>query len=310
MGGDWARGEEGLLGRQLGIIPLPPFPVGPIIFTIFIIFVTFSIFSSSPLDADPKRGDRSSSSSGGGSISAYEVIKRGEERMRGNSSYARIKFTIEKRRFRRSMLIDIWETRRADRSFIRLLKPKKDQGVSFLKRSQNLWQYIPKIGKEIKIEESLLGESWMGSDFSNDDLVKSSSIVDDYSHTFAPKGDKGNREDKEDKEGSSSQKERLYRILLTPKPGRPVVWEKIIIYSRKQDYLPEQQEFFDHKERLKKRMTLSRFQTLGGRLIPTRLEMASIKDGKPQSRTIMDYQKARFNLKIAASLFTKANLRR
>ncbi len=226
-------------------------------------------------------------------LSAYEVIKRGEKQMRGLSSYARVRIDIKKRRFQRSMLIDTWETKSGERNFIRILKPKKDRGVTFLKLSQNLWQYIPKIGKEIKIEESLLGESWMGSDFTNDDLVKNFSIVDDYNHAFLPTEDK-----------------RLYKIGLTAKPGRPVVWNKIIIYSRRKDWLPEKEEFFDHKGRLKKRMTLSQFRVMGGRLIPTRLEMATLKDNRPQSRTVMNYNKIKFDLQISTSIFTKANLRR
>ncbi len=226
-------------------------------------------------------------------LSAYDIIKKGEDIMRGTSSYSRSKITVEKRRFKRSMVIDNWDSSLGKKTFIRILKPKKDKGVTFLKKDKKLWQYIPGIGKEIKIEESLMGDSWMGSDFTNDDLVRETSITDDYTHAF-----------------STSNDPSVYRIILKPKPGKPVIWEKIVMYIRKKDYLPQKEEFFDHKNRLQKRLILSDFRDMGKRFIPTRLEMSTIKQGKVRSSTTMEYIRIKFDLNIPSRIFSKANLRK
>jgi len=225
---------------------------------------------------------------------AYELIKKMDQKQRGNTSFSRMSITVLKPGFKRTILLDSWDDKKKDKFFLRILKPKKDSGVTFLKGGENLlWQYIPKIGKEIKIESSLMGDSWMGSDFTNDDLLKQSSIVFDYKHTFA-----------------KPEKKDTYKIVLNPKRGVPTVWHKIIIHLSKSHGLPVQQEFYDHKNRLKKLMVLSHFKNMGGRLIAQKMVMASIKKNRVKSKTVMIYKKVRFNLRIPNMTFSKANLRR
>lgn len=121
------------------------------------------------------------------------------------------------------MELESWENRKEKKTFIRILKPDKDRGITFLKWKNELWQYLPSIGKEIKVEGSLMQDSWMGSDFSNDDLVRSSSITEDYFQSIQ----------KEDKD--------IYEILLLPRPGAPVTWKKILYKIRKSDLMPLRQ---------------------------------------------------------------------
>ncbi|HCL56064.1 MAG TPA: hypothetical protein DHW82_03530 [Spirochaetia bacterium] len=227
------------------------------------------------------------------SPSAYEVIQKGEEVMRGKTSFSKVEIQIEKPRFTRSILLESYDSRDEDKFFIRILEPKKDKNTTFLKIEKNLWQYIPKIGKEIKIEASLLGDSWMGSDFTNDDLVKQSSIVDDYSQEFL-----------------ESEDNAFYKIELLPKPGSTAPWSRIIIFSKKSDFLPVREEFYDFKGRLKKVMLLSDFKEMGGRVTPLKMEMQSIENGEAVSKTVLIYQEIRFNLKIEDFIFTKAYLRK
>jgi hypothetical protein len=226
-------------------------------------------------------------------ISAYDVIKKGDAQMRGNTSFSRIKIIVHRPRYKRTMLIDAWDSKAEDKFFLRVLLPKKDRGVTFLKIKNNLWQYIPKIGKEIKIETSLMQDSWMGSDFTNDDLVKQSSIVEDYLHTFEESGDP-----------------QLYRIVLSPKPGAPVVWGKIIVLARKQDNLPVKEEFYNHRGKLKKVMSLNDFKQIDGRIIPTRFIMVTVLANTMQSKTEMIYEKIIFNQKFSSFVFSKGNLRK
>lgn len=224
---------------------------------------------------------------------AYQVIKAGEDAMRGRTSASTVKIIVERPRFKRTMLLKSYDDRVGNRFFIRILKPKKDKNVTFLKLNSNLWQYIPKIGKEIKIEASLMQDSWMGSDFSNDDLVKQSSIIDDYRHSFLEYPSKD-----------------FHKIQLIPKPGAPVVWSKVIIYSRKKDSLPVKEEFYDHKGRLKKIMLLTNIKKMGGRVIPSRMVMGTVRNGKVKSKTTMIYLSLKYNLKLKSRIFSRLQMRK
>lgn len=226
--------------------------------------------------------------------SAYSIIKKGDQQMRGNTSISTMKITVIRQRYKRTILLDAWDHSEENYFFIRIKQPEKDKGVTFLKTGNNrVWQYIPRIGKEIKIEASLMYDSWMGSDFTNDDLVKQSSIVNDYNHSFL-------------KEENS----RHYKILLKPKPNAAVIWGRIIIHVRKDISLPVKEEFYDHKGRLKKVMTLENFKKMGGRTIPAKITMMSVRNNKVQSKTIMVYENIRFNQTIPSSVFSKSNLRK
>ena len=136
-------------------------------------------------------------------------------------------------------------------------------------------------------------DSWMGSDFTNDDLVRASSIVHDYTHALIP-----------------APNDSVYRIELKPRPGAPVVWGRIVADVRKKDYMPVRQAFYDHKNRLKKEMLFSEFRIMGGRLIPTRFIMHTVRRGRRTSSTEMRYLRVRFNLRLSSGIFSRANLRR
>ena len=224
---------------------------------------------------------------------AEEIIREMDSKIYGTSSVGQFQITVHRSRFTRTILLNSWEDRNVDSSFMKILSPKKDSGITFLKIKNNLWQYIPKIGKEIKIEGSLMQDSWMGSDFSNDDLVKSSSIVNDYTHTLLP-----------------SDKDDEYKLELKPKPTAPVTWSRLVFRVTKKDLLPVEQLFYDHKNRLSRKMEYSEYKTIDGKLIPTFMKMSTINNDKVTSVTDMRYLKIKFNAKIPASKFSKANLRR
>jgi outer membrane lipoprotein-sorting protein len=224
--------------------------------------------------------------------SARDVVHAMEEKTRGNSSRGIMEMQIKRDRLNRSLLIRLWDDSNQDRAFVRIMKPERDRGIAFLKVGSNMWQYIPSINKEIKIEGSLLQDSWMGSDFTNDDLMRSTDSVDDYTHKYL---------------STSGQ---TYRIEMIPKPTAAVVWSRVIIEIRKSDNLPVMQEFYDHKGRLKKRMEYSQIKNMGGRVIPTRYEMVSIEQNREVSRTIMIFHELQFNVAQPAYIFSKSNLRK
>jgi outer membrane lipoprotein-sorting protein len=224
---------------------------------------------------------------------ARDVVRQMDAKLRGKTAIVRMTITIRKPRFERTLQLESWDASAEKRSFIRILKPEKDRGITFLKQGTNLWQYIPSIGKEIKIEGSLMQDSWMGSDFTNDDLVRSTSIVDDFDHSFV--------------EGGAAD---LWRIVLVPKPQAAVVWSKIRLDVRRADNLPARQEFFDHRDRKKKLMEYSDYRAIGGRFLPATVTMISLENDREVSRTVLRYDEASFDVAIPAGIFGKANLRR
>lgn len=224
---------------------------------------------------------------------AAALVKKAEAAQRGNNSYSRVSMRIEKRRIRRTMAMEVWDDRVGDRYFLRITAPKKDRGTTFLKKENNLWQYIPKIGKELRIESSLLQSSWMGSDFSNDDLMRQSTLSEDYHH--------------EQTENGTSD---YYEIESRPRPGVPVNWQKIISRIDRATGLFTRHDFYDHRGRLSKTMLLDNFKTMRGRLIPARMIMQTMRSGRPISRTIIETMEIRFNTNIPSYVFSKANLRR
>ncbi len=222
-----------------------------------------------------------------------DVVDKMDEAIRGNTFQARMVIKIKRPRMNRTLELESWDDSRQKKSFTRILRPTKDRGVAFLKDHSNLWQYIPSIGKEIKIEGSLLQDSWMGTDFSNDDMVRTTSVVDDYKHRFL-----------------QAPSDNLYRIEMIPNPTAPITWSKVIVDVKKEGYLPVKQEFYDHKGRLKRVMNYSEYRVMGGRNIPTVYDMDSIEDGKVVSTTSMIFKAIAFNAPISAFVFSKANMRR
>ena len=144
-------------------------------------------------------------------------------------------------------------------------------------------------------------QSWMGSDFTNDDIVKESSILEDYTHAL---------DGKKNVEGHE-----CYAITMTPKPDAAVVWGKLLYYARVSDCLPVKQEFYDQHGKLKKVMTLSNFKTMGDRVIPATMKMITLKKRREQGETgeeytQMDIKDVRFNVKIRNNVFSLQNLKR
>ncbi|MCI5132049.1 MAG: outer membrane lipoprotein-sorting protein, partial [Candidatus Electrothrix sp. EH2] len=110
---------------------------------------------------------------------AKEIIKKVEDNLNGKTAEMKITMTVKTKRAERTMKMQSWSVGK-DKSFIKILYPGKDKGITFLKMDNSMWQYVPRIEKTIKIPASMMLQSWMGSDFSNDDLVRESSISEDY----------------------------------------------------------------------------------------------------------------------------------
>ena len=225
--------------------------------------------------------------------SALDIIRKADELTRGDTQEGTYRMTIVRPDWERTMVFEYW-SEGTEKSFIRVKEPVKERGVSFLKIEREMWQYVPRINRVIKIPPSMLLQSWMGSDFTNDDLVKESSIVDDYTHALL------GREVMEEGEA--------YKVELTPKPEAPVAWDRLIEWIRVEDYIPLRAEFFNERGERVRTIIYSDIKEMGGRVVPVRFEL--IEEKKPGRKTIMVLEDVTFDQPIGRTIFTQANLRR
>jgi len=224
---------------------------------------------------------------------ATEVVQKADEKFRGESSKASIKMEIIRPEWQRTMELRTWSLGR-DYNMVLVEAPAKDKGTVSLKRKNELWNWLPAIERSIKISPSMMMQSWMGSDFTNDDLLRESSVVYDYTHSF---------------EGSATLEGReCHVILLTPKPDAPVVWGKIRTWISKEDYLQLKTEYYDEDGYLVNLLEQDQVKEMDGRLIPTRLSMRPVEE--EGHRTVMTYQQIAFDVDLSESFFSLQNMRR
>lgn len=224
---------------------------------------------------------------------ATEIIRRADEKMRGESSRAEITMRIVRPTWDRSLSINAWSLSN-EYSLILITAPARDEGTAYLKRGNEIWNWLPDINRTIKLPPSMMSQSWMGSDFSNNDLVRESSIVTDYTHSLA--GD------------STVSGYDCYRIEMIPKPDAPVVWGKVMAFISKEEYLQLRFEFYDEDGYLMRIMEGSEVQELGGRVIPTRMEM--IPADKPEQKTVLIYEDMEFDINLSERFFSIQNMKR
>lgn len=227
-------------------------------------------------------------------LTAKEIIQKSEDIVRGRTQKAELQIVIKSRRFERTLKMLSYEKRNERKSFSVIEAPKKDAGNRFLLIGDNMWHYQPKIQRTIKISPSMMLDSWMGSDFTNDDIVKESSIVNDYTHEI-----KG----RERIDGHE-----CYKIEMKPKPNAVVVWGKILYYARINDCLPVKEEFYNQHDVLKKVMTCSDFKKMHDRVIPTRYKMMTV--GKKDQYTLMIIERVLFNIPIPGRIFSLQYLKK
>lgn len=224
---------------------------------------------------------------------AYEIVSKSQELLYANSTYTEILMEIIKPNWKRKYGMKIWALE-PDYALIYITEPAKDKGTVTLKRKNEVWNFLPSIQKIIKIPPSMMNQSWMGSDFTNDDLVRSSSYKDDYYHKLI---------------GYENFNNYLcYKIESIPKPDVGIVWGKIISLISKTEYMPLKTEFYDEEGNLIKSFIGSEIKILDGRKIPTYWEM--ISHDKPGNKTTLLYQKIKFNIRIDQSFFSQQNMTR
>ena len=239
----------------------------------FVLFLAL-LFGALPLAATP----------------SVEALLRGvDELMRSKSSNAKIEMEVITPHWSRTMKMEVW-TKGMDYTFIAINAPAKDKGVNSLKRQREMWNFFPKINKVIKVPPSMMMGSWMGSDFTNDDLVRETSLAEDYDATLT---------------GAQGQN---YAIKLIPKKSTVSLWGKIELIIDKASSLPVIQVFYDEKGVRVRELHFKEVRSLGGRTIPTVMELVPLT--KKGHRTTVRYVSATFDQNISESVFTRTNLQR
>lgn len=224
-------------------------------------------------------------------LDVKEIIKKVDQLYRSKSSYAELEMEIITPRWSRTLAMNSW-TAGMKKTFVRITAPKKEQGVATLRVGNEMWNYLPKTNKVMKVPPSMMMSSWMGSDFTNDDLVKEFSLFDDY--TYEPAVVDSARDD-------------MYYINCIPRKDLPVVWGNIIVACHKDDLLPVWMKYYDEKGQLMRVWEYSNVREFDGRRIPA--TMVIIPQHNPGHKTIMRYLEAKFDPPLDDEVFSLRNLR-
>lgn len=223
---------------------------------------------------------------------AKEIVEKADDKMRGNTSQAEITIKTVRSSWSREMTVRTW-MKGTTLATILVQSPAKDKGIVYLKRRKEVWNWVPSLEKIIKLPPSMMSQSWMGTDFTNDDLVKESSVVNDYDHSII--GD------------TIIDKRNCYIIQMRPKPEAAVVWGKLIICIDKKDFIELHTRFYDEEGKLINTMNAYDVKLMDGRLIPTRFEMTPAE--KPNQKTVMIYKSVQYNKPIDDNFFTTEKMK-
>ncbi|UCH80774.1 MAG: outer membrane lipoprotein-sorting protein [Nitrospiraceae bacterium] len=220
------------------------------------------------------------------------IVEKMDRLYRSNTSYGEVEMMIQTEHWERTLSMNIW-SEGLDKTLIYIRSPRKDAGIATLRKKNEMWNYFPKINKVIKVPPSMMMSSWMGSDFTNDDIVKESSMIHDYhSRIMLP-------------ENASPD---YYYIELIPKKDLPIVWARIELVVRKKDYIPVEESFFDEKGRKMRVMEFSEIRKFSGREIPSVLVMSPLN--KPGKKTVIKYIDLEFDIMLDADTFSLRNLQK
>ena len=224
--------------------------------------------------------------------SAREILEQVDQLLRGDSSRGLVSMEITTEHWSRSLEMEVWSFG-AEHSLVRVQSPAREAGTATLKAGQEVWNYLPRVDRTIKVPPSLMMGSWMGSHFTNDDLVKESSIVDDYDFEIAYEGQR---------DGVV-----VWEFSLIPKPEAPVVWGRVVEQVRQSDMMPTWVRYYDEDGELVRTIEFSGYRTMSGRLVPATMNV--LPADKPEERTTLIYHDLDFDVDIDESFFSLRSLR-
>lgn len=224
---------------------------------------------------------------------AQEIIQKAEDKMRSGSLYAEMSITTVRPKWSRTMSMKTW-SKGTDFSIVLITAPAKEKGTVFLKRYKEAWNWVPSIQRSIKLPPSMMSQSWMGTDFTNEDMIQESSNVRDYKHKIL--------------KDSTIEGRKVWKIELIPYEETAVVWGKVIVFIDKVDYIQLRSEMYDEDGDLVNTMKASNIKEMGGKILATKMEM--IPEDKNGHKTILEYSMIEFDKPIEEQFFSVQNMKR
>jgi hypothetical protein len=226
-------------------------------------------------------------------LTAKEIIKKADDKSRGVTSQGEMTMTIVRPTWTRSITMKSWQ-KGTDYSLILITSPAKDKGQVFLKIKTDMWNWVPSIEKMIKIPPSMMMQSWMGSDFTNDDLVKESSVITDYTHQLL---------------GQELVREQMcYKIELIPLPEAAVTWGKVVVWITVEGYNQWKVEYYDEDMKLINIMNAFDVRKMGDRELPVKLEIIPVD--KSNNKTILETKSVVYDRPISDDFFSQQNMKK
>ncbi len=226
-------------------------------------------------------------------LTAKQIIVKADNLQRGESNKGQMTMTIIRPKWTRTISMKNWSLGR-DYSMTYILSPAKDKGQVFMKRKNEMWNWVPSINRMIKLPPSMMSQGWMGSDYTNDDILKESSIVVDYNHKLIG----------EEKVSGLD----CYKIELIPKEDAAVTWGKVIKWVSKKEFWQLKNEYYDEDNELIRTEIASDIKSFGDRRLPSKIEI--IPADKPGHKTLVIINSSTFNIKIDENFFSQQNMKR
>jgi outer membrane lipoprotein-sorting protein len=225
--------------------------------------------------------------------SPAELLRKWEENFYGKSAEMEIRMTIKRPEWTRTALVKFW-TLGQDYALLLVKEPKKDAGTVYLKRNDEVWSYVPSIDRVMKMAPGMMSQSWLGSDFTHEDIVRKTSITDDYTHRIV---------------GSESLDGVACHVIeLIPREDAPVVWGKLKVWLSKEGNQQHKVEYFDEDGVLVNSLRFGDIRPMGGRTIPTRLVMTPA--ARKGYSTTLEYVSVNYAKALSVDFFTQQNMTR
>ncbi len=225
-------------------------------------------------------------------VDGREILRKMDDLWRGESSAALVTMHIKTAHWERTLSMKAY-SKGKDLSLMRIVRPKQEAGTATLKVEENIWNYLPKTRRVMKVPSSMMMGSWMGSHFTNDDIVSESRLEDDYTFEVVEK----------EVDGVA-----VYQLTLNPRPEAPVVWGSIVLEVRQDTLMPTWEEYYDEEGQLVRRAVYEDVRTVDGRRLPMVMRMTPTD--KPDEFTEIVYEKLMFDVPLEDGFFSLQNLKR
>ncbi len=224
-------------------------------------------------------------------LNPRKILDSVDDIYRSNTSHGILTLAVTTTNWQRTLTLEQW-SKGKNKHLIKVLKPKKEKDLATLRVDTNVWNYMPKVKKVVKIPSSMMSSSWMGSHFSNDDLVKQSRMVKDYDFSISFEGIRDGID--------------IVEITCFPKMNAAVVWGKVEVIVYREDFIPLRLIYYDEDLNLSRKLEFSNIQIIDNKKIPLKMQM--VPENEPGESTTIQWKEIKFDLTISDDFFSLRKL--